>query len=78
MFEKLLADLEQADVRFVVVGGVAVVIQGYARLTADIDLVIDLDPPNVRRTIDALVARGLRPLLPVQFLEEIARRRRDR
>ena len=65
MFEELLAYLEEQGVRFVVVGGIAVVIQGYARLTADIDLVIDLEPENVLRCVNALTARGLRPLLPV-------------
>jgi predicted nucleotidyltransferase len=65
MFEELLASLDEARVRFVVVGGLAVVIQGFARLTADVDLVIDLDRENVLRTVDTLTARGLRPLLPV-------------
>ena len=65
MFEELLAHLATAGVRFVVVGGVAVVIHGHARLTVDIDLVLDLEPENVRRAIDTLTARGLRPLLPV-------------
>jgi predicted nucleotidyltransferase len=77
MYEELLADLDRADVRFVVVGGLAVVIQGYARLTADVDLVIDLDTANVRRAIEALMARGLRPLLPVNaadFADETVRR----
>ncbi|MDP9194041.1 MAG: nucleotidyl transferase AbiEii/AbiGii toxin family protein [Acidobacteriota bacterium] len=55
--------------RFVVVGGLAVVIHGHARLTVDIDLVLDLETGNVRRAIDALTARGLRPLLPVNALD---------
>jgi hypothetical protein len=65
MFEELLAYLDEQDVRFVVVGGLAVVIHGFARLTADIDLVIDLERRNVRRCVDALVQRGLQPMLPV-------------
>jgi hypothetical protein len=69
MFEELLAHLATADVRFVVVGGVAVVIHGHARLTVDIDLVLDLEPENVRRAIDSLTARGLRPLLPVNAID---------
>lgn len=76
-FEELLGYLDEAGVRFVVVGGLAVVIQGYARLTADVDLVIDLEPANVRRAVDALTARGLRPLLPVDatdFADESLRR----
>ncbi|HVG22665.1 MAG TPA: hypothetical protein VND45_00805 [Thermoanaerobaculia bacterium] len=77
MFEEFLAALDEAGVRFVVVGGVAVVIQGYARMTADIDLVVDLEPANVRRAIAALTARGLRPLLPVNaadFADDAKRR----
>lgn len=77
MFEELLAALARANVRFVVVGGLAVVIQGHPRLTADVDLVIDLESSNVRRAIDALLARGLRPLLPVNahdFADEAKRR----
>lgn len=65
MFEEFLAYLEQHDVRFVVVGGIAVVIHGYARLTADVDLVIDLEKSNVLRCVNALIKRGLQPMLPV-------------
>jgi predicted nucleotidyltransferase len=77
MFEELLASLDESNVRFVVVGGLAVVLQGYARLTADVDLAIDLSSENVLRTVDALTARGLRPLLPVNardFADEAKRR----
>lgn len=66
MFEELLAALARSGTRFVVVGGLAVVIQGHARLTADVDLVVDLDSENVRRAIAALTSLGLRPLLPVR------------
>jgi predicted nucleotidyltransferase len=66
MFEELLGSLDTAGVRFVVVGGVAVVIHGYARLTADLDLVVDLDPANARLAVDTLTLLGLRPTLPVR------------
>lgn len=69
MFEELLAALSRARVRYVVVGGLAVVIQGHARLTADIDLVLDLDEPNVTNAVHTLTARGLRPLLPVNAMD---------
>ena len=77
MFEELLAYLDESDVRFVVVGGLAVVIQGHTRLTVDVDLVLKLDSSNVRRAIAALSARGLRPLLPVDpydFADDAKRR----
>jgi len=37
-FEKLLARLADAAVEFVVVGGVAVTLNGYTRLTEDVDI----------------------------------------
>lgn len=69
LYADLFARLADAGVRFIVVGGVAVVLQGVARLTADIDLVLDLDPDNVRRAIHALQAHGLQPLAPVNALD---------
>jgi hypothetical protein len=39
-FEKLLVLLAEAGVQFIVVGGVAVSMQGYVRLTEDVDLLL--------------------------------------
>jgi hypothetical protein len=40
-FEKLLVVLAEAGIRFVVVGGIAVTLQGHVRFTEDIDILID-------------------------------------
>jgi uncharacterized protein (DUF1330 family) len=63
--ERVLAALERAGVRYLVVGGVAVVLHGFLRTTADLDLVIQLDPANVRRALDALTDLGYQPRAPV-------------
>lgn len=63
--ERVLAALEAASVRYLIVGGVAVVLHGHLRTTADLDLVVQLTPDNVRRAIDALAALGFRSRLPV-------------
>jgi hypothetical protein len=65
LFEPVLAALDEAGVRFVVVGGVAVVLHGHPRMTADLDLVIDLAAEPATRAISALVDLGLQPRLPV-------------
>ena len=57
--------LNTAGVRYVVVGGLATVLHGYARLTADVDLAVDLAPEEATKMIQALVARGFRPQVPV-------------
>jgi hypothetical protein len=69
LFEPVLDALEQRGVRHVVVGGVAVVLHGHARLTGDLDLMIDLAPGPARAAVEALVGLGLRPRLPVDPLE---------
>ena len=52
----LLQALGERDVRFVVIGGVAVGAHGYPRGTADLDLVPDPDPDNLDRLVEALAS----------------------
>ena len=42
VYDDVFRSLTAAGVSFVVVGGVAVVLHGHARMTVDLDLVIDL------------------------------------
>jgi hypothetical protein len=63
--QRLLRDLSAADVRFIVVGGVAVVLHGFLRVTADLDLVLDLDSENLRKAVDVFEREGFQPRPPV-------------
>lgn len=76
--EATLVLLARAESRFIVVGGVAVVLHGHLRLTADLDIVLQLERENVRRTMDALAADGFVPRAPVRlqdFADPLLRRR---
>ena len=64
MFETLQKLLE-AEVDFVLVGGLAVALHGYQRVTLDIDLVLAMSPENLRRFIEIAKSDGLRPIIPV-------------
>lgn len=64
-YADVFAALDAAGVRFVVVGGFAVVAHGHVRVTVDADLVVDLEPPHAADAVDALLSIGLRPRLPV-------------
>lgn len=64
-FIGLFALLAAARVRFVLVGGLALVLRGLDRLTADVDLVIDLSPESAQAAVRAFTAAGYRPLAPV-------------
>jgi hypothetical protein len=52
----LLARLVRSGVDFVVVGGVAVAVQGYGRATTNLDIAFADDPPNLSRLRGVLVA----------------------
>lgn len=64
-FEPVLKALTDAGVRYLVVGGVAVVLHGHLRTTGDLDLVVDLSPDNLARALDALEQSGFQPRPPV-------------
>jgi predicted nucleotidyltransferase len=65
----VLRALTIAKVRYVVVGGVAVVLHGYMRATKDVDLVIDLAPAEARKALTVLREMGLQPTVPVDALQ---------
>jgi hypothetical protein len=69
-FEKLLAALVTNRVDFAVVGGLAVIFNGYPRLTLDADILVDDRPDNLRRLLDCLANWGegwARELKPEDF-----------
>ena len=50
-FGKLLAGLAQSGVDFAVVGGLAVIFNGYDRLTLDADILVSLKPENIEKLL---------------------------
>jgi hypothetical protein len=77
-FEAIMAALNEDDVLYLLVGGMAVVAHGHGRLTHDIDLVVKLDRENVLRAFRALGRLGYQPRVPVtaeSFADPVNRRR---
>jgi hypothetical protein len=71
MFD-LIKTLADADVDYVLVGGLAVALHGYPRVTMDVDVVLAMDEENLRRFIDCAKASGLQPVIPVS-IDSLAR-----
>lgn len=67
LMEPVFEALNDAGARYLVVGGLAGVLHGFARLTADIDLMVDLQPAEVLKVVAALDAIGMQPRHPVQL-----------
>lgn len=61
----LLKALSEAQVRYVLVGGMAVQLHGYFRTTFDVDLVLAMDDENLTRFIGVAKQIGLTPSIPV-------------
>ena len=57
--------LEAEGVRYVAVGGVAVVLHGHERPVKDLDIVVDPAPAEARRATAALMSLGFVPTLPL-------------
>src|SRR2546421_13001715 len=57
--------LEAEGVRYVVVGGAAVVLHGHERPVKDLDIVVDPAPAEARRAAAALMSLGFVPTLPL-------------
>ena len=76
-FEAVARALRDANVRYLVAGGLAVNAHGYLRATVDVDLVIQLKPDNLIPAFRALAGLGYHPTVPVtaeQFADETQRR----
>lgn len=63
-WRRLLDKLAQQQIRYVLVGGLAVNLHGVPRLTADLDLVLALDPDNMARFLGLMADLGYRPRVP--------------
>jgi hypothetical protein len=75
-YESVFRMLQKNNVRHAVAGGVALVLHGVIRFTADLDLIVDLERENLRRFLHAMNELGYRPRNPVQvedFLDPVKR-----
>ncbi|PYR65345.1 MAG: hypothetical protein DMG20_14885, partial [Acidobacteria bacterium] len=74
----IVGALNENQVRYLIVGGLAVVAHGYLRFTADVDLLLSVDSDNLKRTVGALKTLGYRPRAPVDFDDFVDRSNRQK
>ena len=70
---EILFALTDAEVEFIVGGGVAAVLHGVERVTLDIDLALDLQPANVEKFLQVMDKLGLQPRAPVPARDLMSR-----
>ena len=77
-FEAVFRALVPAEVRFIVIGGIAAILHGTARITYDVDAVYARERENIRRLVAALkpfspYLRGAPKSLPFSWDEQTVR-----
>ena len=65
----IVTALNQRQVEYLIVGGLAVVAHGYVRFTADLDLMLSVEPDNLRHALAGLKTLGYGPRAPVELEE---------
>jgi predicted nucleotidyltransferase len=65
-YEELFKQLNKKHIDYVIVGGVALVMHGIVRFTADLDLMLHLEEKNLRRFINIMNELGYKPRVPVR------------
>lgn len=55
----VFASFQNHDVKYLVIGGIAVVLYGVPRATFDLDILIEASPENAHNVIEALLEAGL-------------------
>lgn len=76
--ETIFRTLNDAGVRYIVVGGLAVIAHGFVRVTNDIDLVFAFEKANLIKGMQALEGLGLKARIPVsaeEFADPVLRER---
>ena len=70
---EILLALTDAEVEFIVGGGVAAVLHGVERVTLDIDLALDMEPANVEKFLEVMHKLRLKPRVPVPARDLMSR-----
>jgi hypothetical protein len=70
---EILFALTDAEVEFIVGGGVAAVLHGVERVTLDIDLALEMEPANVKKFLQVMDKLELQPRVPVPARDLMSR-----
>ncbi|MBU4298637.1 hypothetical protein KJ636_01185 [Patescibacteria group bacterium] len=70
-YEEVFRALNKASVNYLVCGGAAVVLFGFARLTIDLDLIVSLEKENLEKLYDVLIKLNYKPKTPIKKEEFI-------
>jgi len=78
IYEDIFRKLYEEGVRYLVVGGMAVNLYGYARMTVDLDIMVDLNEENLKKLMKAMERLNCQPKVPVKPIEFTSSKKREK
>ncbi len=70
-FLSILKSLEKQNVEYILIGGVAVILHGFERLTRDIDIIVKMTSENIEKLCKALASIFEDPSIDEITLEDL-------
>ncbi len=65
LFENIFRELQHRRIRYLVIGGIAVNLHGFARATGDLDIMLWLEESNLQKFVDMVKFLKMKPRVPV-------------
>jgi hypothetical protein len=75
-YEQILREFQKQDVKYVLVGGIAVNLLGSLRNTADMDILVAMEDHNLRKIVEILKSNGYgskQPIDPMGIADKATR-----
>lgn len=63
--KEIIIALSQNHIKFIIFGGVAIVLHGVERMTLDLDISIDMEQENVMKFLEVMKKENLTPRAPI-------------
>lgn len=64
-YDNLINSFNSNGIKYAIVGGVAVNLHGYVRMTADLDIILDMEDKNIAKAVTLLKEMGFKCKIPV-------------
>lgn len=75
-YEEVFRSLNKEEVRYLVVGGIAVNLYGVPRMTADLDIMLALESTNLSKFVSVITELGYKPRAPINPKDLVDPRKR--
>ena len=68
-FRRIIPELEKRKIKYLAIGGVAVNLYGYNRVTNDLDIILSFDEENVSKFVKLMSDLGFKPRVQADPME---------